>query len=206
MTESKPCGISSYHFNHEWDDGRDEYWCPGVAEYCDLSADPCQRCIDMAGGFTPDPINPLCPRAVPLDVVERAADAYNKRWSYTTKDSGQREEYDSGMVRDTQEGKSRFDLVIPKGMPYDEQLLTRWANLMARGAEKYGDRNWEQGEGVAEMDRALASAFRHFMQWFTNETDEDHAAAILFNVQQVEYLKWKMRSPKKGSPKLMEER
>lgn len=201
---TKPCGISSYHLDHEWGQGRDEHWCPGVAEYCDLSTDPCQRCIDAAGAFAPDPNNPLCPRSVLFDT-------YNKRWSYPTKDSGQREEYDSGMVRDTQEGKSRFDLVVPKGMPYGEQLLTRWADLMARGAEKYGDRNWEQGEGTAEMDRALASAFRHFMQWFTNETDEDHAAAILFNVQQVEYLKWKMRSPKKGSPKkvntpLMEER
>jgi hypothetical protein len=31
--------------------------------------------------------------------------------TYTTKDSGKREEYKSGMRRDTQEGKPRYDLI-----------------------------------------------------------------------------------------------
>lgn len=116
------------------------------------------------------------------------------RAAFTTKDSGKRDEYESGMVRDTEEGKARFDLVIPDGQPYKEQLLTRWAELMGRGAGKYGDRNWEKGTGEKELRRARSSAFRHFMQWFAGETDEDHAAAVLFNIQQVEYLKWKMKS------------
>src|SRR5690606_21266015 len=42
------------------------------------------------------------------------------------------------------------------------------------------------------LDRAKSSAFRHFMQWFNGETDEDHAAAIFFNVQAVEYIKGRM--------------
>jgi hypothetical protein len=107
--------------------------------------------------------------------------------TYETKDSGEREEYDSGMKRDTQDGKPRFDLIIPESVPYADQLLTRIAGLYSRGAEKYEDRNWEQGSGKAELARARSSAFRHFMQWFTGETDEDHAAAVFFNIQAAEY-------------------
>jgi hypothetical protein len=119
---------------------------------------------------------------------------------YETKDSGVREEYDSGMQRDTQAGKPRFDLIIPAEVPYEEQLLTRWAALMARGAAHYGDRNWEKGNGQAELERARASALRHFMQWFTGETDEDHAAATLFNIQAVEYFAGRLEKDELDTP------
>lgn len=112
--------------------------------------------------------------------------------TFETKDSGVRSEYASGMVRDSQEGKPRFDLLTPLDTPYKEQLLTRWAELMGRGAEKYGDRNWEKGDGTEEYLRAKGSAFRHFMQWYFGETDEDHAAATLFNIQASEYFKAKL--------------
>lgn len=110
---------------------------------------------------------------------------------FVTKDSGDREKYDSGMVRDTNQGKPRFDLVLPEGVPYKDQLFTRVAELMARGAEKYGDRNWEKAAGAPELARAKESAFRHFMQWYLGETDEDHAAAVFFNIQEAEYVKFK---------------
>lgn len=101
---------------------------------------------------------------------------------YTTKDSGKRSEFSSGMVRDTEEGKPRFDLLFPEGIPYAEQMLTRFANLMARGAEKYDERNWEKASGEEELSRYKSSALRHLIQWITDETDEDHAAAVMFNV------------------------
>jgi hypothetical protein len=113
---------------------------------------------------------------------------------FTTKDSGAREQYDSGMVRDTNQGKPRFDLVLPEGVPYKDQLFTRVAELMARGAEKYGDRNWEKAAGAPELARAKESAFRHFMQWYLGETDEDHAAAVFFNIQEAEFVKFKQQS------------
>ncbi len=56
---------------------------------------------------------------------------------YITKDSGKRQQFDTGMQRDTQDGKPRFDLIAPLDLPYEEQMLTRWAKLMARGAAKY---------------------------------------------------------------------
>ena len=112
--------------------------------------------------------------------------------AYETKDSGERAQFDSGMQRDTNTGKARFELITPKGMPYDKLLLTRWAELMGRGAEKYKERNWEQAEGEAELNRFMESAFRHFMQWVSGEDDEDHAAAVLFNINGAEFVKWKL--------------
>ncbi|MDM4719804.1 DUF5664 domain-containing protein [Micromonospora sp. WMMA1363] len=105
---------------------------------------------------------------------------------------GERQEFDSGMVRDAQEGKPRFDLLLPEGIPYEEQMLTRLALLLARGAQKYSDRNWEKARGKEELDRAKASAFRHLMQWLCDEDDEDHAAAVMFNLALGELVRWKM--------------
>jgi len=111
---------------------------------------------------------------------------------YVTKDSGKREEYASGMRRDTQENKPMFEFLIPEGVGYKELLITRWAELMARGATKYGNRNWEKANSEEELERFKSSAFRHFIQWVSGETDEDHAVAVLFNIQAAEYVKGKM--------------
>jgi len=115
-----------------------------------------------------------------------------KRLIYETKDSGIREEYDSGMRRDTQSGKPRFDLITPKDQQYEETLLYRWAMLMGRGADKYGDRNWEKANSVEELDRFKQSAVRHFFQWMCGLDDEDHASATLFNINAYEWLKAKL--------------
>lgn len=112
--------------------------------------------------------------------------------SYVTKDSGKREEYETGMRRDVQEGKTRYDLVMPDDM--EHPMFERWAELMTRGAEKYGERNWELAKTRKEYLRFRASAFRHFMQWYRGECDEDHAAAVFFNIQAAEYVKERMAS------------
>lgn len=109
--------------------------------------------------------------------------------SFETKDSGVRAEFSNGGVRDSQEGKARFDLLLPLNVPYKCQLLTRVAELMARGAVKYADRNWEQFSDQEALDRAKASAFRHMVQWQAGEVDEDHAAAVVFNLMAAEYVK-----------------
>jgi hypothetical protein len=84
--------------------------------------------------------------------------------------------------------------MIPRGIPFEELYLTRIANLYARGAEKYDERNWEKANSQKELDRALESAFRHFMQWYAGETDEDHAAAVFFNINEAETIRTKLRS------------
>lgn len=113
---------------------------------------------------------------------------------YTIKDSGDRERYPGGMTRDTQTGKPRHDLLLPLGVPYEEQFLTRVAMLMTRGAEKYRERNWERAASQEELGRFKASAARHLTQWLAGEEDEDHAASVVFNLLAWVTTDYKMRS------------
>ena len=99
------------------------------------------------------------------------------------KDSGKRMEFDSGMVRDVPEGKIDYTLIL------DGPMLKRWANHLTEGAKKYSKRNWMKATGEEERERFKESALRHFLQWYWEETDEDHAAAILFNVNGAEYVR-----------------
>jgi len=108
------------------------------------------------------------------------------RQMFVTKDSGKREEYPSGMRRDTQQGK-------PDYMLLDRDFLSRWAALMTRGAEKYGANNWQLANSEAELERFKSSAFRHFMQWLEGEIDEDHAVAVAFNLAAAEHVKKKLK-------------
>lgn len=119
-----------------------------------------------------------------------------KMVKFETKDSGKRQEYASGMRRDLQEGKPRFELINPEGMPYDETLLYRWAMLLERGMEKYGYRNWEKANSEEELNRFKASAWRHFVQAMSGEVDEDHFAAVLFNLNAIVFLNWKLNHDK----------
>jgi hypothetical protein len=112
--------------------------------------------------------------------------------TFETKDSGVRAEFGSGMVRDTSDGKARFDLIVPQNIPYEDQILTRFAKLMQRGAVKYTTRNWERAKGQEELDRFKESALRHMMQWYCGETDEDHAVAVFFNVMAYEATIYKL--------------
>ena len=101
---------------------------------------------------------------------------------FETKDSGNRVIFDSGMQRDVTEGKTKWHLIRSGPM------LKRWAELMTRGAEKYDDDNWMKANSSEELNRFAESAFRHFMQWYEGDTDEDHAAAVIFNINGREYV------------------
>lgn len=95
--------------------------------------------------------------------------------TFETKDSGKRQEFSTGMRRDVQDDKPRYDLL-------DRAMLKRWAELMARGAIKYGENNWRKAETQEEMDRFDASLLRHTFQLLDGDRSEDHGAAIMFNV------------------------
>ena len=88
------------------------------------------------------------------------------------KDSGNREEFDTGAKRDTQTGKGRFDLI-----PYE--ALHEIARCYEAGAEKYDPRNWEKGIPVS---RFMSSALRHMMKAASGYTDEPHLAQAAFNI------------------------
>jgi len=101
------------------------------------------------------------------------------------KDSGERQQFDSGMVRDTAENKTDYLLTR------DGPMYQQWADHLTNGAKKYSKRNWMQDNGPVEMARFRESAVRHFEQWLRGDIDEDHAAAVFFNINGVEYLKAK---------------
>lgn len=88
------------------------------------------------------------------------------------KDSGKREEFQTGSVRDTREGKGRFDLV-----PFAE--IVDLALVYERGAVKYGDRNWEKGQPVS---RFIDSAIRHLLKARLGYDDEPHWDMAVFNI------------------------
>ncbi len=107
---------------------------------------------------------------------------------FSVKDSGQRIVFDSGMQRDVQTGKVKWHLIESGPM------LHRWAIHLTAGAEKYDDDNWLKADGEEEHKRFRASAFRHFMQWYRGERDEDHAAAVYFNINGAEYVRDKIKA------------
>jgi hypothetical protein len=117
------------------------------------------------------------------------SDTESFRKVYETKDSGKRQEYSTGMVRDIQTNKPRYDLV-------DWSMIKRWAELMQRGALKYGEHNWKKASTQEELDRFRASALRHCIQWFEGDLTEDHGAATLFNISGAEMVKEKLKGNK----------
>lgn len=108
---------------------------------------------------------------------------------YQTRDSGDRTQYASGMVRDRNDDKTRYDLVIPKE---GVCMFDRWAELLTRGAAKYAARNWEKANSQEEYEEFIQSAWRHFRKWDRGDQDEDHAAAVFFNIQGAEYVRGKL--------------
>jgi hypothetical protein len=101
----------------------------------------------------------------------------------TIKDSGARQQFDSGMVRDVTTDKINYALAL------DGPLFERYARHLTLGARKYAERNWMKASGAAELKRFRESALRHFWQWWNGETDEDHFAACVFNLNGAEYVK-----------------
>lgn len=107
---------------------------------------------------------------------------------FIIRDSGERQQFSGGMVRDTQEGK--IDWLNLRFGP----LYRRVAAHLTKGREKYPDPepgvpNWTLARGPAEALRAKQSAARHFEAWLNGETDEDHAAGVVFNINLFEYVR-----------------
>lgn len=87
-------------------------------------------------------------------------------------DSGNRREFDTGAVRDTELGKGRYDL-----LPWD--AIHELALHCEAGAVKYGERNCEKGIPVHSL---IDSALRHLSCYMRGENDEPHLRAALWNV------------------------
>lgn len=106
---------------------------------------------------------------------------------FVVKDSGKREEFEGGMLRDMTDDKIDWELVA------NGPMLKRYAEHLTKGAKKYpdpepGKANWMRAVGLKEKIHARKSAFRHFMLWWMGAKDEDHAAAVIFNLNVFEYV------------------
>lgn len=88
------------------------------------------------------------------------------------KDSGERELFDTGSVRDSEAGKGRYDL-----LPF--YALQRLAQHYQNGADKYGPHNWRKGQ---RLGRYLSSAIRHLANYAMGDRSEDHLSAAVFNI------------------------
>ena len=95
---------------------------------------------------------------------------------FKVKDSGKRESFSGGMVRDVTEGKIDYTLAI------DGPMFKRYAEHLTKGAAKYSKRNWMKADGQEEYERFRESALRHMIQWLIGNEDEDHASACIFNL------------------------
>lgn len=98
-----------------------------------------------------------------------------------------------GGVREDHGDRARFELLWPEGVPFEEQLLTRCAVHMAKGARKYSSRNWESFSDAEALERCQSAALRHIYQWLARLDDgEDHAAAVVFNLLAAENIRRKL--------------
>lgn len=91
--------------------------------------------------------------------------------NFVLEDSGNRQQFDTGAVRDVSTNKPRFDLI-----PIN--AITRLAYLYARGAIKYESWNWSRG---MPFSRFIASMMRHLHKFILQDNKEDNLAAIVFN-------------------------
>jgi hypothetical protein len=88
------------------------------------------------------------------------------------KDSGERQSFETGAVRDTAAGKPLLGLL-------PSWALLAWAWVMEAGARKYAARNWEKG---MPMSRYIESAKRHLEAYQMGFRDEPHLWQALWNV------------------------
>jgi len=87
-------------------------------------------------------------------------------------DSGGRESFMDGAVRELSPERPRPDLISPF---FEEVLGTH----LMKGGKKYAPRNWEKG---IPQSRHWESLRRHMMQEMQGLDDEDHLAAMACNI------------------------
>lgn len=91
---------------------------------------------------------------------------------FKVEDSGERQSFSTGAVRDTSANKPRPDLISPF-------FLERLGEQLRKGAVKYAEWNWAKG---IPSSRCYESAMRHLLQFAQGLTNEDHLSAAAFNI------------------------
>ena len=100
------------------------------------------------------------------------------------KDSGEREHFDTGAVREPNLGRGRYDLISPIA-------LRALAIHYEKGATKYSERNWEKG---LPLSRHLNSALRHLQDFLDGDRSEDHLSACAWNCFCITHIQQKIKT------------
>jgi hypothetical protein len=87
-------------------------------------------------------------------------------------DSGERQEFDTGAVRDIEDGKGDLVSLPP-------EALLRISVHYEHGAKKYDRFNYMKGIPVT---RFINSALRHILKYLMGCDQEDHLSAAAFNI------------------------
>lgn len=96
-------------------------------------------------------------------------------------------ESQSGVKRAKKTYTDRYDL-IPLW------ALKRIAELYGRGAVAHGENNWQKAHTQEDLDGFKRSAMHHMFQYLNGENpEEDHFAAIVFNLIGMEHVKEALR-------------
>jgi hypothetical protein len=120
------------------------------------------------GSLEPFCCSPGCPDCTPEATADAVAEVV---------------ELPSGMRRSNTAGKTDYTLVL------DGPMFERWAKHMTAAVPSKGKRNWMNAKSEDDLARFREGFLRHAVQWLRGDDDEDHAAALFFNVDGAEYVK-----------------
>lgn len=99
-------------------------------------------------------------------------------------DSGAREVAANGFTREPDADKPDLSWLFEiEGLELvPREMIERIAKHFANGSKKYAPDNWRRGTSPEALARYRRSVARHVFAWFRRETDEDHTAAIAWNL------------------------
>jgi hypothetical protein len=143
--------------------------------------------------FCCSPGCPACDEAmVPPDTCKKLGDAWVSPVGRTHREAmldRDTRRYESGVIRGDNTGKTDYTLAL------DGPLFERWAQLLTENVESKGKRNWMNARTQEDYDRFRESFLRHALSVLRGDEDEDHAAAVVFNLNGMLYTESALASP-----------
>jgi len=124
---------------------------------------------------------------------------------FVVTDTGNKKEFSTGMVRNSNANKVRYDHL------FRGPMFKRWAAHTWKAEKFYPDAapqvsNWQLAETVEELDRGIESFIGHvvdymdslyeWLQTGVESSKEDNAAAVYFNINLIENIKLNMAKKK----------
>jgi hypothetical protein len=136
----------------------------------------CPECDDVTGER--DTCKKLVVDVTLVDAIDVSPVGRTHREAMLDRDTRR---YESGVIRGDNTGKTDYTLAL------DGPLFERWAQLLTENVESKGKRNWMNARTQEDYDRFRESFLRHALSVLRGDEDEDHAAAVVFNLNGMLY-------------------